>query len=56
MRVLMNISTRLQSVWSNGRSAPQAAFPRPTSGCGFIMPVSAVSSKPWPIHRKAKHV
>ena len=56
MRALMNISTRLPSVWSNGRNGLQAVFRHPISGCVFIMQVSAVSSKPWQIHRKGKHV
>ncbi len=56
MRDLANISTRLRSVWSSGRSVLKAAFRRQTCGCAFIMQVSGVSSKPWQIHRKGKHV
>ncbi len=56
MRAWANISTMLQSVWSNGRNALRAAFRRQTCGCAFIMQVSGVSSKPWQIHRKGKHV
>lgn len=56
MRAWANISTMLQFVWSNGRNALRAAFRRQTCGCAFIMQVSGVSSKPWQIHRKGKHV
>lgn len=56
MRDLMNILTMLRSVWSNGRNALQAAFRRQTCGCAFIMQVSGVSSKPWQLHRRGKHV
>lgn len=56
MRAWANILMTLRSVWSNGRSALKAAFRRQTCGCTFIMQVSGVSSKPWQIHRKAKHV
>lgn len=56
MRALANISMTLQSVWSNGRNALKAAFRRQTCGCVFIMQVSGVSSKPWQIHRRARHV
>ncbi len=56
MRALMNILMTLRSAWSNGRNALKAAFRRQTCGCAFIMQVSGVSSKPWRIHRKGKHV
>ena len=56
MRALANTSTILRSVWSNGRSVLKAAFRRQTCGCAFIMQVSVVSSKPWQIHRRGKHV
>ena len=56
MRALMNTLMMMQSAWSNGRSALKAAFRRQTCGCAFIMQVSGVSSKPWQIHRKGKHV
>ncbi len=56
MRALMNILMTLQSVWSSGRDMRRAAFRRQTCGCAFIMQVSGVSSKPWQIHRKGKHV
>lgn len=56
MRALANISTILRSAWSNGRNVLKAAFRRQTCGCAFIMQVSGVSSKPWQIHRKGKHV
>ncbi len=56
MRAWANISMTLRSVLSNGRNAPKAAFRRQTCGCAFIMQVSGVSSKPWQIHRKGKHV
>ena len=56
MRALMNTLTTLRSVWSNGRNALRAAFRRQTCGCAFIMQVSGVSSKPWQIHRKGRHV
>lgn len=56
MRALRNILMTLRSVWSNGRNVLKAAFRRQTCGCAFIMRVSGVSSKPWQIHRKGKHV
>ncbi len=56
MRVWVNTLTILQSVWLNGRNVLKAAFRRQTCGCTFIMQVSGVSSKPWQIHRKGKHV
>ena len=56
MRALMNTLMVLQSAWSNGRSGLLAAFRRQTCGCVFIMQVSVVSSKPWQIHRKGRHV
>ena len=56
MRALANTLAILQSVWSNGRNALLAAFRRQTCGCAFIMRISGVSSKPWQIHRKGKHV
>ena len=56
MRDLMNTLTTLLSAWSSGRNGLKAAFRRQTCGCAFIMQVSGVSSKPWQIHRKGKHV
>lgn len=56
MRALANTLMTLQSVWLNGRNALKAAFRRQTCGCVFIMQVSGVSSKPWQIHRRARHV
>jgi len=56
MRALMNTLMTLRSVLSNGRNMLRAAFRRQTCGCAFIMQVSGVSSKPWQIHRKGKHV
>ncbi len=56
MRALMNILMTLRSAWSNGRNALKVAFRRQTCGYAFIMQVSGVSSKPWRIHRKGKHV
>ena len=56
MRALMNTLMTLRSVLSSGRSVLRAAFRRQTCGCAFIMQVSGVSSKPWQIHRKGKHV
>lgn len=56
MRALMNTLTTLRSVWSSGRIVLKAAFRRQTCGCAFIMQVSGVSSKPWQIHRKGRHV
>lgn len=56
MRALANILMMMQSVWSNGRNELRAAFRRQTCGCAFIMQISGVSSKPWQIHRKGKHV
>ncbi len=56
MRALANISMMMQSVWSSGRNGLKAAFRRQTCGCAFIMQISGVSSKPWQIHRKGKHV
>ena len=56
MRALANTLMTLQSVWSNGRNMLLAAFRRQTCGCAFIMQVSGVSSKPWQIHPKGRHV
>lgn len=56
MRALMNTLTKLRSALSNGRNGLRAAFRRQTCGYAFIMQVSGVSSKPWQIHRKGKHV
>ncbi len=55
MRVWVNISATIRSVWSNGRTALLAAFRRQTCGCAFIMRVSGVASKPWELRRKARN-
>lgn len=56
MRAWTNTLTKLLSVLLNGRNGLKDAFRRQTCGCAFIMRVSGVSSKPWQIHRKGKHV
>lgn len=56
MRALTNTLMTLLFALSNGPSARKAACHRQTCACAFIMPVSAVSSTWWPIHRKGKHV
>ncbi len=56
MRALTNTLMTLLFALSNGPSALKAACRRQTCSCAFIMRVSGVSSKPWQIHRKGKHV
>ena len=55
MRASMNTSMNMQFAWSNGRSAPKAAFRRRTCGFVFTMPGSDVSSKPWQLQQEGRN-
>ena len=56
MRALVNTLMSMRSVWSSGRTGLNAAFRRRICGASFIMQISGVSSKPWQIHRRGRHV